>query len=154
MNRRLFGLACTLILTASASATGCGRYSPCPGAGQRPEGISTKNLAGTYQSSVGRLTLDNDGTFTTVGWPTDLDGATGDTKSRTGSGTWKLAAVNDSGWPVSFTFHKISGYWDSDVNGGYHGDGLYVGGSRENPHLYGYVGDPDSCELDTFTRNS
>ncbi|MFE6225512.1 hypothetical protein [Microtetraspora glauca] len=100
------------------------------------------------------MALDSVGTFTAVGWPADLDGATGETRGRTGSGTWKLAAVNDADWPLSFSFHKISGYWDSDVNGGSYGDGLYVSGSRENPHLYRYVGDPDSCELDTFTRTS
>ncbi|MBX9427420.1 hypothetical protein K4902_34525 [Streptomyces lateritius] len=153
MNRRLFGLACTMIMAASASATGCGRYSPCPGAGQRPEGLSTQDLVGTYQGAVGRLTLSSDGTFTTLGWPASLEEATGDPQSRTGSGTWKLTSVDGSDWPVSFTFHKISGYWDSAVNGGYHGNGLYVSGSRENPHLYGYVGDPDSCELDTLTRS-
>ncbi|MGW0859272.1 hypothetical protein [Streptomyces sp. NPDC002690] len=153
MNRRLFGLACTLILAASAGATGCGRYSPCPGAGQRPEGLSTKDLVGTYQSAVGRLTLSSDGTFTTLGWPTSLEDATGEPQSRTGSGTWELTPGDGLDWPVDFTFHKISGYWDSAVSGGYYGDGLHVSGSRENPHLYEYVGDPDSCELDTFTRN-
>ncbi|MEU5919004.1 hypothetical protein [Streptomyces sp. NPDC047141] len=99
------------------------------------------------------MTLGSDGTFTTLGWPAGLEEATGDPQSRTGSGTWKLAPVDGSDWPVSFAFHKISGYWDGAVDGGYYGDGLYVSGSRENPHLYGYVGDPDSCELDTFTRN-
>ncbi|MFE9742281.1 hypothetical protein [Streptomyces sp. NPDC006477] len=99
------------------------------------------------------MSLSSDGTFTTLGWPASLEGATGDPQSRTGSGTWKLTSAGGSDWPVSFTFHKISGYWDSAVNVGYYGDGLYVDGSRENPRLYGYVGDPDSCELDAFTGN-
>jgi hypothetical protein len=84
------------------------------------------------------VTLSKDGTFTTVGWPTDLEGATSDPQS----------------WPVSFSFHKISAYWDSDVRGGYYGGGLMVSGSRENPRLYEFVGDPDNCDLVTFTRAS
>ncbi|TXS49076.1 hypothetical protein [Streptomyces sp. t39] len=154
MNRRLLGLVCTLTLAISASATGCfGRYAPCPEAGQRLEGRSTKDLAGTYRSAVGRLTLSSDGTLTALGWPANLEGAIGDPQSRTGSGTRKRTPADGSDWPVLFTFHRISGYWDSDVSGGYYGDGLHVSGSRENPHLYRYVGDPDSCELDTFMRN-
>jgi hypothetical protein len=111
-------------------------------------------MVGTYRSSVGRLTLNSDGTFTTVGWPTNLEGATSDPQRRTGSGTWERTAANDSDWPVSFSFHKISDYWDSDVRGGYYGDGLMVSGSRENPRLYAFVGDPDNCDLVTFTRDS
>jgi hypothetical protein len=34
--------------------------------------------------------------------------------NRTGSGTWELTAADDADWPVSFSFHKISGYWDSE----------------------------------------
>ncbi|NEY36837.1 hypothetical protein GTU99_32675 [Streptomyces sp. PRKS01-65] len=156
MNRRLSGLACALILVASAGATGCfgDPYSSCPGAGGRPEGLSTRDMVGAYRSSAAGLVLRSDGTFTTVGWPTDLDGAVSDPQSRTGSGTWELTAADDSGWPVSFSFHKISGYWDSDVRGGYYEDGLMVSGSRDHPRLYAFAGDPDSCDLVTFTRGS
>lgn len=111
-------------------------------------------MVGAYRNSAGRLILKSDGTFTTVGWPTDLEGATVDPQSRTGSGTWELTAADDADWPVSFSFHKISGYWDSDVRGGYYGDGLLVSGSRESPRLYAFVGDPDNCDLVTFTRDS
>ncbi len=109
-------------------------------------------MVGVYRSSVGRLALSRDGTFTTVGWPIGLEGASSDPRSRTGSGTWELTAASDSGFPVSFSFHQISDYWDSDVRGGYYGDGLMVSGSRENPRLYAFVGDPDNCDLVTFTR--
>lgn len=57
-------------------------------------------------------------------------------------------------WEVAFSFHEISDYWDSDARGGYYGDGLMVSGSRESPRLYAFVGDPDSCDLVTFTRDS
>ncbi|WP_018546132.1 hypothetical protein [Streptomyces sp. LaPpAH-108] len=155
MNRRLFGLACTLILAASVSTIGCsGRSSSCPGADQRPRGLNTRDLVGTYKNSASRLTLRADGTFTTVGWPTDLDDADGDPWSRTGSGTWELTPAHDTDWPVSFSFHKISGYRDSDAEGGSYGNGLYIGGSRDNPHLYEFVGDPDSCDLATLKRHS
>ncbi|MEU1494927.1 hypothetical protein ACFYPA_29425 [Streptomyces sp. NPDC005775] len=100
------------------------------------------------------MTLDSDGTFTTVGWPTDLEGATGNPQNRTGSGTWKLTAANDPDRSVSFAFHTISGYWDSDVRGGNYGDGLMVSGSRGNPRFYAFVGDPDNCDLVTFARES
>ncbi|MEU7603956.1 hypothetical protein AB0B78_14895 [Streptomyces sp. NPDC040724] len=153
MNRRHFVLACTLILAMSATTSGCfKRYSACPGEGARPAGITGQDLPGTYRSPTGSVVLNSDGTFTSVGWPADLDGATGDPARRAGSGTWKLSAAGDSGWPVSFTFHEISGYWDSKVKHGYYGNGVYVSGTRDTPHFYEYVGDPDACHLNTFTR--
>ncbi|WP_245703666.1 hypothetical protein [Streptomyces lushanensis] len=99
------------------------------------------------------MTLNKDGSFTAAGWPSDLEGAASP-EQRTGNGTWELTAADSSDWPVSFTFHKISGYWDSEVKGGYYGNGVYVSGSRENPHLYEFVGDPDRCDIDTFTRTN
>ena len=153
VNRRHFGLACALILVVSATTTGCfGRYSPCPGDGARPEELSSKDLPGSYRSPAGSLTLNGDGTFTAVGWPRELDGASGDPRKRTGSGTWKLSAAGDPDWPISFTFHKISGYWDSQVEHGHYGSGVFVSGTRDNPSFYEYVGDPDNCDLNTFTR--
>lgn len=156
MRRRLSGLACTLIVAASVTTTGCtAGNSWCSGAGQRPDGLTFQDLVGTYQNSSGRVTLRNNGTFATVGWPTGLDGATGDPRSRTGSGTWELTAGANLDWPVDFTFHKISGFWNSDAkNGGTYGEGFDVGGSRDDPYLYSYVGDPDQCEIATFTRSS
>ncbi|WP_185993011.1 hypothetical protein [Streptomyces sp. 130] len=50
------------------------------------------------------------------------------------------------------SFRKISGYRDSDADGGYYGDGLMIGGSRDHPRLYSFVGDPDDCKVTTFTR--
>ncbi|WP_229834858.1 hypothetical protein [Streptomyces xantholiticus] len=97
------------------------------------------------------MTLNKDGSFTTAGWPIDLESATGDPE-RTGNGTWELTPADSSDWPVSFSFREISGYWDSETEGGNYGSGVYVGGSREKPHLYEFVGDPDVCDLITFTR--
>ncbi|MFI1028289.1 hypothetical protein [Streptomyces sp. NPDC020951] len=108
-------------------------------------------MIGTYRSPTGSLSLNGDGTFTAVGWPANLDSATGDPRQRTGNGTWELTAAGGSGWPVEFTFHKISDYWDSQVKGGYYGSGVFVDGSRDDPRLYEYVGDPDACDLNTFT---
>ncbi|MFK0105745.1 hypothetical protein [Streptomyces sp. NPDC091217] len=36
------------------------------------------------------MTLRGDGTFTTVAWPADLEGPTGATDGRSGSGRWEL----------------------------------------------------------------
>ncbi|MBT2399487.1 hypothetical protein [Streptomyces sp. ISL-100] len=151
MNQRLFGLTCVLILTVAAGTTGCfGRYSPCPGEEPHPEGLTPHDLVGTYRTTANRsLTLNQDGSFTTTGWPSDLEGATGEPERRTASGTWELTAGDDRlDWPVSFTFDEIS---DMDAGGGY-GAGINVGGSRENPHLFEFIGDPDGCDLDTFKR--
>ncbi|MFG2569225.1 hypothetical protein ACGFR6_27830 [Streptomyces sp. NPDC048567] len=113
-------------------------------------------MVGAYQGSVGRVILNSDGSFTTVGWPTELRGAaSGDPRSRAGSGTWFLTDVDDeSSFAVRMSFHEISGYLDSDAGGGYYGDGLMVSGSRKHPHLYSFVGDPDDCDVTTFTRKN
>lgn len=155
MNRRLVGLAGALAWVTSAVATGC--YSNpqlCSGAGERPAGLRGEDVVGAYKGSDGRITLNSDGSFTTVGWPTELRGAAvGDPQSRTGSGTWFLNGADDeSSFVVRMSFHEISGYLDGGADSGHYGDGLMVSGSRKNPHLYSFVGDPDGCDVTTFTH--
>ncbi|MEV4993022.1 hypothetical protein [Streptomyces niveus] len=96
------------------------------------------------------MTLKGDGTFTTTGWPTDLEGAEGPPEQREGNGTWELTGTDSVNYPISLTFHTISGYSDSSGEGGYYGTGLYVDGSRRVPRLYEYQGDPDVCDLNRF----
>lgn len=99
------------------------------------------------------MSLKGEGTFTTTGWPTDIEGAEGPAEQREGNGTWELTSADDDvGYPLSLTFHEISDYWDSSEKGGYYGGGLYVDGSRRTPRLYEYRGDPDMCDLNRFER--
>ncbi|MER6137048.1 hypothetical protein [Streptomyces sp. NPDC001815] len=154
MNRRLGGLAGALVLAAVSTTAGCfARYSPCPGEGHRPDGLVGRDLAGTYRDAAERsVTLKGDGTFTTAGWPTDLEGAKGPPEQRDGSGTWELTSADSAAYPLSLTFHTISDYGNSREEGGYYGTGLYVDGSRQAPRLYEYRGDPDLCDVNRFER--
>ncbi|MFD5749350.1 hypothetical protein [Streptomyces sp. NPDC127033] len=63
-----------------------------------------------------------------------------------------MTADDASDWPVSFAFHDISDYWDSEVKGGKFGSGLFVTGSRSAPRLYEFIGDPDACDIRTFRK--
>lgn len=156
MNRRLGSLVGALILAAVSTTTGCfARYSPCPGEGQQPDGLANRDLVGTYRDAAGRsVSLKGDGTFTTTGWPTDLEGAEGPPELRDGNGTWELTSTDSDDYPISLTFHRISDYWNSSEEGGYYGTGLYVDGSRQVPRLYEYRGDPDVCDLNRFKRGN
>ncbi|MFJ6582478.1 hypothetical protein ACIQNR_04650 [Streptomyces griseoviridis] len=156
MNRRLGGFVGALTLVAVSTTTGCfARYSPCPGEGQRPDELASQDLVGTYQDAADRsVTLKGDGTFTTTGWPTDLEGAEGPPEQREGNGTWELTSTDSVDYPISLTFHTISGYWNSAEEGGYYGTGLHVDGSRRVPRLYEYRGDPDVCDINRFKRSN
>lgn len=135
---------CGLIVAIVPAATGCGRYSPCSGEGKRPSGLTVQDLAGSYRSDQGSIvTLGENGSLTTTGWPADLDGATGTAERRTGRGNWELSD-DPSGWDVSLSFHKISDY--KSAGDGHYGSGLEVSGSRQNPQLYYFLGDPDNCD--------
>lgn len=140
-------------MAAVSTATGCfARYSPCPGEGPQPDGLASRDLVGTYRDAAGRsVALKGDGTFTTTGWPTDLEDAEGPPEKRDGNGTWELTSTDSAAF-LSLTFHRISDYRNSSEKGGYYGTGLFVDGSRQVPRLYEYRGDPDACDVNRFKR--
>ncbi|MFG2174723.1 hypothetical protein ACGFMO_25750 [Streptomyces niveus] len=147
---RAVARACAAAVIAATVVGGCAVGSECRAGGERPRDLTGNDLIGTYRHSDLSIVLSGDGKFTTQGWPTDVDGP----PRKVGSGTWELTAEGDSGFPVSLSFHEIGGFWDSDTKGGYYGAGLYVEGDREDPRLYEFLGDPDACDVQTFSRTS
>ncbi|WP_233518139.1 hypothetical protein [Streptomyces corynorhini] len=140
-------------MAVSITTTGCRRYEPCPDEGPRPEGLTSQDLAGIYSDSGRLITLNSDGTLSTIGWPEDRDGEPGDSERQIGVGTWQLTdEAEEFGFPVALSFDEISDLRDSGSSGGTYSSGLYVSGSREEPHLYEFVGDPDNCRINTFRR--
>lgn len=133
MNQRWLLRLVSTALTVAATTSGCGLvgpYSQC--VGDRPDGLKSRDLVGTYRSSSSEtVTLNKDGTFTSDGWPAGMG---------IGSGTWRLNPPgNDVAWPVDFSFPERA-----------FGTGLSIQGSPKNPELYEFVGDPDQCDVVTF----
>jgi hypothetical protein len=135
MNPRWLLRMVSTALTVAATTSGCGLvgpYSQC--VEDRPDGLKSLDLVGTYRSSSSRaVTLNKDGTFTSDGWPEGVG---------TGNGTCRL---NPPGrgpvWPVEFSFQERA-----------FGTGLSIQGSPKNPELYEFVGDPDQCDVVKFRR--
>ncbi|MFF7680736.1 hypothetical protein [Actinacidiphila glaucinigra] len=131
--QQLLGLISTA-LTLAATTSGCGLAGPhsqC--VGDVPDGLKSRDLVGTYRSSSSEtVTLNKDGTFTSDGWPAGVG---------IGSGTWRLNPPESPAWPLDFSFQE-----------GASGTGLSIQGSRKNPELYEFVGDPDQCDVVTFRR--
>lgn len=150
MYQRAVSIVCAAGVVATMLMSGCAINSECRAGGKRPPGLTRHDLVGTYVHSDISITLKGDGEFTTQGWPTNVDGPV----SRLGSGTWELTAPDDPDYSVSFAFRKITGFWNSEAKGGgYYGTGLYLGGSRKEPHLWEFVGDPDACDFVVYKRS-
>ncbi|QGN49820.1 hypothetical protein GKC29_25340 [Micromonospora sp. WMMC415] len=132
-------IACTgfWVVFGPVNYFGCGT--------ERPAGITAADLAGSYATDDGgRLELRPDGTLTASG----LDNSDG-FESRpplSGPGKWFLEPADNPFGDIDLIFESPPGY-----NGGY-GTDLNISGSRTDPWLYWYVGDPDSCVLYRFNR--
>ncbi|MFR9673495.1 hypothetical protein [Streptomyces sp. TR02-1] len=111
-------------------------------------------MTGVYHNGPERsVTLKEDGAFTVTGWPEGLDGATGAVEERMGSGKWKLNDVDAQTFDIWLSYSEISD--DETVSGGNYGGGFDVSGSRQEPQLYFFVGDPDDCNnLAVFTQRT
>ncbi|MGW5731402.1 MULTISPECIES: hypothetical protein [Streptomyces] len=131
--------------------TGCfGRYSPCPGESQQPDGLVSQDLVGTYRDAAQRAVLLNaDGTFTARGWPTDVLGSSEHGK---GDGSWELSGPESHDFPAALTFRRFSDEAAGTKEEAAYGTGLYVDGSRQDPRLHEYEGDPAACHLNRFKR--
>ncbi|MBB1256692.1 hypothetical protein H3146_25585 [Streptomyces sp. OF3] len=154
--RRPFATLSAVLLVSGFLSTGCmGRYFPCPEEGKRPEGLTSQDLVGSYEGSpLGTLTLNADGTLVATDWPhPDEHSVTADSSSIPEvRGTWKLASARGEG---DFNFGDVVlelGKMTERVTGLH--TSLYVKGSRKNPQLYDYAGDPDICEFHDFTKNN
>jgi hypothetical protein len=107
---------------------GCGEH--------RPDGVTASDLVGDYiAADGGRLELHADGTMRTF----RLGGTTADQpRIPDASGTWKL--------------NPDSKYGDLFLTAGNHGFDADITGTRDNPALYEYIGDPDNCDLYRLNR--
>ncbi|MGC9665085.1 hypothetical protein ACNTMW_00850 [Planosporangium sp. 12N6] len=138
--------ACGALFTACAGAwvvLGPVNYFGC--GTERPAGITAADLAGSYVTDDGgRLELHPDGRLTASGLNNSDDGEARPPLS--GDGTWSLQPSDNHFGDVQVSFTDPPGY-----NGGY-GAFLDISGSRDDPWLYRYVGDPDTCDLYRFNR--
>ncbi|MFI1472102.1 hypothetical protein [Streptomyces wuyuanensis] len=112
----------------------------------RPPRLSEERIAGTWTDGRGgTLTFASDGTATATGVNTYYfdDDFNDVVRDCTGVGTWEYDA-GDSLWTQKATV-SFDGCSMDDWN---------VGGTPEHPTLYVYIGDPDSWDLYTLTRNT
>ncbi|UQI49742.1 hypothetical protein M1P56_35090 (plasmid) [Streptomyces sp. HU2014] len=151
MRRRLVILMCALSLGTSLLTTGCGPYDfLCGTEGPIPDGLTEYDMAGTYQGKpFGTLTLHADGTFTAADWA-DFDFYS-DKYQNLGasSGSWQLSIPQHhdrKGDPEVIRLHSP---YESQGGGFFH-----VTGSRQQPRLYVYAGDPDSCNFHEFIKHN
>ncbi|MFF8383910.1 hypothetical protein [Streptomyces kanasensis] len=154
---RTAGLVTALALAASLTSTGClARSSACGEEGPRPRGLTARDLAGTYEGSpFGTLTIAADGAFTASDWPHPDDDPVSERSRKVaeGEGTWELNPDRELGGDLSLRFDLLSGgVWRTAPGGGGLGYHLNVTGTRAEPRLYRFAGDPDVCEFHGFTR--
>jgi hypothetical protein len=111
----------------------------------RPDGITASDLVGTYVTADGgRLELRADGTFDASGLADhDVDGEPAP-RRLSGPGTWGLRPADSVEQDIYLSFTAPAGHQE--------GFGVSIAGTREEPWLYWYVGDPDSCDLYGFER--
>lgn len=139
-------LAC-VVVAAGTSATGCARCFACAEEGGRPSGLVASDLVGTYAGKPsGRLTLEADGTFTALDWPDpdDFEITSSTLRIPSGNGTRTLKPRRDFGdvqllFTTLGTRHNYGGRYE-------------VSGSRREPRMYRFAGDPDICKFHTFRR--
>jgi len=98
------------------------------GCGQtRPANIIAAELVGTYETADGgRLQLFKDGTL-------QAEHLNQDESVLSGPGRWSLSS-SDSAGDVQLIFLDAPGTVGEELN---------ISGTRENPELYWYLGDPD-----------
>jgi hypothetical protein len=118
-----FASALAFSLLVLMAPAGCSRYFGC--APQPPEDITESDLAGVYTSlDGGRVELSEDGHYSA----SNLPGANEE-------GTWTLDLDSKSTEDLRL----------EDLQ-------LWISGNREEPWLYRFEGDPDSCDLIKFHR--
>jgi hypothetical protein len=136
--------ACGGLVAACAGVWGL--LSPLASSGcdtARPERVTSRDLVGTYVTADGgRLDLRADGTLTATGLASELDPYATPPRRVSGPGTWKLLPARDGVGDIQVDFDGPDGY----------GSYLEISGSRDEPWLYWYIGDPQGCDLYRFDR--
>ncbi|WP_181785164.1 hypothetical protein [Streptomyces phytophilus] len=143
----------TLIATGSLLAgalTSCANYTGCD-IERLDEGVKASDLNGRYVGSeYGTLDLEPKGQLNFHDWRhydtfSGLDGESIEIPS--GTGTWKLTRTGkDDEVEVSLV---VSSSVSKDRDVTYE---LLADGSADDPTLYQFHGDPDSCDLNTLKR--
>ncbi|WP_217161704.1 hypothetical protein [Streptomyces sp. AC512_CC834] len=133
----------SLLLTSSL--TSCANYVGC-GIGRVDDDVVSEDLLGTYTGSeYGGLTFKPNGKLVYRDW--EFSG--GEHQGASGEGEWSFGRGKELD-SVGLTLD-----YPQNVNGGgSYGLTLYVEGSANDLRLYGYLTDPDVCELNTFKREA
>ncbi|AUH39102.1 hypothetical protein [Streptomyces sp. CMB-StM0423] len=133
-----------------ASLTSCANYVGC-GIGRLGDDVTAADLEGRYEGDrFGTLTLKSGGVLAYGGWP-DMSGFDWEDEPRTsGVGRWELGAGEERG-TLSVGLEGIHG---RDYRGpsGMYSLTLEAEGSADDLQLAIYLGDPDTCDLNTFDR--
>ncbi|MFB9239995.1 hypothetical protein ACFFWC_31470 [Plantactinospora siamensis] len=109
---------------------------------ERPNHVSEADLIGTYETRDGaRMELKTGNMLVATALARDSDGARLD---LSGPGTWTLQSGHTGAGDIdlSLTAKGRPGYLTS----------LYISGSRKQPWMYWFDGDPDGCNLYRFNR--
>ncbi|MDT0265976.1 hypothetical protein RM844_06680 [Streptomyces sp. DSM 44915] len=141
--------------------TGCGLLPWACALPDRPAGLAAPDLVGDYTGDpFGALHLAADGTFRVTDWQGEIPREHRDShhttrereerESRTGHGEWTLHDPASPLGDLSLDFHQLDGVLREDE--GIYDRDLEVGGSTPSPTLHQYLGDPDLCDVLTFTR--
>ncbi|WP_433618686.1 hypothetical protein ACQP2P_21915 [Dactylosporangium sp. CA-139114] len=136
--------ACCAILVCCAGAwvlLGPVNYFGC--GAERPDGIAEADLVGTYEAQDGaHLELQADGSLVATALVTEF---MGESLNLSGPGEWSLQSAGGSQGDIRLRL-------TSDGKPRSHGTSLDISGTREQPWLYWYEGDPDVCHLYRFNK--
>ncbi|MFG2043015.1 hypothetical protein [Dactylosporangium sp. NPDC048998] len=136
--------ACCAVLACCVGAwvfLGPVNYFGC--GAERPDNISEADLIGTYETRDGaRLELQTGNLLVATALATDfMDGPL----NLSGPGEWHLQSANASQGDIDLSL-------TAEGRSGSFGTSLYISGTRKQPWLYWFDGDPDGCNLYRFDR--
>ncbi|MFW6692321.1 hypothetical protein [Streptomyces sp. MAR4 CNX-425] len=129
--------------------TSCVNYFGC-GIDQLEEDVTAADLNGRYVGSeYGMLNLEPHGKLSFRDWRHHDDVITGEsTEVPYGTGSWSLTrAGRDDRVQVSLTASTSA---SEDFGVAFE---LLADGPADSPTLYQYIGDPDTCDINTFERD-
>ncbi len=133
------------LLLATLLSGGCGRLATVLFCGhEMPDGIVASDLVGTYRGAGGAAVQLDETEFAIADLP-GKDSETGEEAVASGDGTWALQPAPDDEFTVDLNF-AMRTEPELDFN-------LYIAGSRDEPMLWYYVGDPDACDMRELKRD-
>ncbi|MFF0724424.1 hypothetical protein [Streptomyces sp. NPDC004134] len=144
------GAVITAGVLLAASLTSCANYVGC-GIGSLGDDVTAADLEGRYEGDrFGSLSLEPGGVLAYDDWPDIRRLEWEDEPTTSGTGRWELGAGEERG-TLSVDLEGIHGKDYRGPSGGYSLT-LEAEGSADDLRLAFYVGDPDSCDLNTFDR--